>query len=116
MGGETFTVLPAVDMEVIAAYEDGVSEGNSMAYTGLLEQTILAFLIPEDRERWQVMRHSQAEVNGITFSDAAGLMRWMLERDAQRPTEPSGSSSPGAASGAASSTGESVSAAATPTA
>lgn len=99
MGGERFTVIPAVDMEVIANYEDKASQGTSVEFTQLMHETILAFLIPEDRERWSAMRERVRETNGITHSDASSLIRWMLERDAQRPTAPSSSSSTGGASG-----------------
>ena len=103
MGGETFTAIAAVDMEVIARYEDSVGKGNSQDYAALLEATILEFLVPEDRERWQKMRERVSHSNGVTFGDAGALMRWLLERDAQRPTELPSSSSDSEESGPASS-------------
>ena len=99
IGGETFTAIPAVDMVVVARYEDAVGKGNSEDYTVLLDATIKEFLVAEDRPRWDAMRERVAATNGITFGDAAGILRWLLERDAQRPTEQSSSSFTGTASG-----------------
>ena len=107
VGGETFTML-YVRPEVLAAWED--EEDPETALESLIQanEKIKLFLKESDHARFDALR--AREENPVTSEQLNALLRWMIEVQTGRPTEPLSPSDSGPGSTEATSTGSSPSA------
>lgn len=88
VGGETFT-MQWVRPEVLAQWEDEEAAEteepvSAQAAVERMDQRVMSFLIPADRDRWKALR--AREENAVPFSQLRTVVRWMVERQSERPT------------------------------
>lgn len=115
LGGETFRARTTVRPEETLEWDD-FYEGDDTSVRHQIEVadlTILRFLVAEDHEKWKKLR-ARTVGDIIGNADLVAFVQALQEAAADRPTVPSGTSSPGTGNGAAASTAESSSPVATP--
>jgi hypothetical protein len=103
LGGETFRARTTVRPEATLPWDD-FYEGEDTSMRRQIEvadQVIMEFLISDDHDKWRALR--AREEDPIGTADIIRFVRALQEAAADRPTEPSGDSSTGIASGEASS-------------
>lgn len=101
MGGEEFRCRYGIPPEALADYLEMGAETPEPEAIAILDRTVLAFLVPDDREKWTAIRATGGDSdNPVTVEDIAELIRWLIAEAANRPTrQPSDSSSEGGANG-----------------
>lgn len=96
IGGEEFTFRPSVAPESLLAYNRAITgevTPTEEEWIGLYDETIQSLLEPGQDERWKLVRKADA-AHPLNVSDLNGLLQWLLEEQAGRPTgQPSDSSS-----------------------
>lgn len=102
IAGREFRVYPAILPEVLADYQDGLAGASHAQYAALLDRTIKEVIVEADHEKWDEARRDKTDP--ITLFDMATVMRWLIERQTDRPTEAPSPSSGGRAKPEASST------------
>lgn len=86
IGGETFG-MRYVRPEVLALWEDEPDEEKSTDILKRQDARILQFLAnDEDRERWTKLR--EREEDALPLVHLNELLRWMVEVQTARPTNP----------------------------
>lgn len=91
LGGETFTIRPAVRPETLAAAARVTTDSGVADDIEAFDELILGFLEDEGRARYETLR--RREEDPVTFTDLMEVAAWMVEVNSGRPTvQPSPSS------------------------
>lgn len=96
IGGEEFTYRPAVAPETILRWSQ-MTGGEMPDLTeeqalDIFDETVLAFLEPDQSEKWARIRNPKA-AHPLNVADLRALVSWLFEEQAGRPTgKPSDSS------------------------
>jgi len=105
--GETFR-MAYVRPEVLAEWEDEEdADESAAAAVTRLDKRVLAFMHPDDRDRWTLLR--AREEAPVPFVQLREILRWMVETQSNRPTETPSVSAGGRGRTAASSSARSSS-------
>lgn len=90
LGGETFTIAPAVRPEALLPALD-LNEAQGAEVFAIHDQLITAYLDAEGVERYTRLR--QRDEDPITLEDQIDVIRWIQETATGRPTRQPGHSS-----------------------
>lgn len=97
IGGETFIRRPSVRPEAVSPWE-AVASNPAMSNTDILaaiDETIINLIEPgekgEAHKRWHKLR--EREEDALNLGDMIDVITWLVEEQAQRPTQPSSDSS-----------------------
>lgn len=111
-GGEKFTARVHVRPDIRAEWEAGREGENSVEALAATDKMILAFLVPDDRDRYTKLR--DRDDSPVTLDDVWMLVKHLFEVAGGRPTKVSSPSSSGDTKEEDSSTAASSSTEATP--
>lgn len=100
--GEVFDLQPGIQPEVYAAWRDSETD----SFVKVVETTdtlILAFLVPEHRDKWKRLRQVSDGPDVISEGDMRDIIVFLVANETERPTPAPPSSTTGESSGAVSS-------------
>lgn len=95
IGGEVFVWKASVRPEATKPWEDVTGMTPQAEVLGAIDQTVKNLIEPgvkgEAHKRWDTLR--QREDDALSLGDLIGLITWLIEEQANRPTVPSSGSS-----------------------
>lgn len=93
LGGETFTIRPAVRPETLVAASRVRQDSEIADDVAAFDEMLEGFLEPGDRDRYRELR--LRETDPVTFADLMAVAQWAVEVNTGRPTEQPSPSTPG---------------------
>lgn len=93
LGGETFTIRPAVRPETLIAASRVKTDSEIADDVAAFDEMLEGFLEPVDRDRYRELR--LREDDPVTFADLMDVAQWAVEVNTGRPTGQPSLSSPG---------------------
>ena len=95
IGGETFTCRASVRPEVMFEIAEMDADTPSPQVFAIIDRLVLNMIEPvnDAQNRWRALR--EREDDPLTINDLNGLVSWLVEQQAGRPTEAPSLSLPG---------------------